>query len=52
MKSFISAFKEFLEWQTVESTQPKLIWFNDKWMVTPFYSHELLKKIGSEVVCG
>ena len=52
MKSFLAAFKEFLEWQTVSSTTPRIVWINDKWTVTVYYSNETIKRIGGEVVHG
>lgn len=50
MKSFIKAFTEFISAQFIENTKPRLIWMNDRYEVTWFYSDETINKMGGEII--
>jgi hypothetical protein len=52
MKSFTLAFKEYLYWQTIDSTYPKLVYINGKYEVTLFYSEHAVLRMGAELIHG
>lgn len=50
MNSFIKAFSEFFNAKFIENTKPRLIWLNDRYEVTWFYSEQTIIKMGGEII--
>ena len=50
MKKFTTAYSEFIKWTLKLENKPRLVWYNNAYLVTLFYSDEHLIKIGSKII--
>lgn len=50
MKTFTTAYSEYIKWLIKLENKPRLVYWRDKYMVTLFYSDETLTKIGAEII--
>jgi len=50
MTAFRFAFKDFLNWHTVEGANPVLFWNGKTWKVSSFLSRDKIVMMGGEVV--
>ena len=52
MKSLNKALSEYHLLLTIPKTNPKIVWVNNQYMVSMYYSESTLKRLGWEVVYG
>lgn len=50
MKSFIKAFREYMEAGLVQETNPTLFYFNGKYHVSWYFSESTIKRFGGEII--
>jgi hypothetical protein len=50
MKTFNKAFKELFLANFIEDANPHLIWINNRYEVTYYFSKQLIERLGVEVV--
>lgn len=50
MKSFTKSFTEFINTHFVEKTKPRLIWLNNKYIVTWYYSDQTINRLGGKII--
>lgn len=50
MKSFINAFREYMEAGLMQDTAPILFFMDGKWYVSMYWSESTIKRFGGEVI--
>ena len=50
MKSLKKALSEYHLMLTIPKTNPRIVWVNNQYMVTMYYSESTLKRLGWEVI--
>ena len=48
--SFILAFRDYFKALTIQQTRPKIAYLNGKFICFWYYSEDLIKKLGGEVI--